>query len=121
MKSRKFAHGYSLVGTVKTHVLLALSFVLAVLLFVSTVCADPVPAVPRIPTSWDWLIYTIEVITGETIAWIIGAELLWRLTTRIMRDRQEEICRSDVYKIMLLAMLLSFFIGLAFWKIFGWI
>lgn len=87
----------------------------------STVYADPVPVVPRKPISWDWLIYTIEVITGETIAWIIGAELLWRMTTRIMRDRQEEICRSDVYKIMLLAMLLSFFIGLAFWRIFGWI
>jgi hypothetical protein len=39
------------------------------------------------------------------------------MTTRIMRDRQEGICRSDVYKIMLL----SFFIGLAFWRIFGWI
>lgn len=81
-------------------------------LIVSPVFADPMP-----PIHPDWFTYAVEVLVGETVAWLIGAELLWRLS----RKRRQEATRSGSYKVMLLAMVISFSIGLLFWKIFGWI
>ena len=82
-------------------------------LIVSPVLADS----PMPPIHPDWFAYTVEALVGETIAWVIGAELLCRLS----RKRKQEISRVESYKIMLLAMIISFSIGLLFWKIFGWI
>jgi hypothetical protein len=88
--------------------------VIAVICFlVFPVFADPAPA----PLHPDWFAYSWEVLVGEAVAWFIGAELLWRLTKR----RKLEVSRSESYKIMLLIMMVSFSIGLLFWKIFGWI
>ena len=95
--------------------LASISFALTavVRLIVSPVFADsPMPPIHSV-----WFAYTVEALVGETVAWLIGAELLWRL----LRKRKQEISRVESYKIMLLAMLISFSIGLLFWKIFGWI
>jgi hypothetical protein len=91
-----------------------LALTAVVRLVVSPVFADPVPMPPIYP---DWFAYTVEALVGETVAWVIGAELLWRLS----KKRKQEISRVESYKIMLLAMIISFSIGLLFWKIFGWI
>jgi hypothetical protein len=40
---------------------------------------------------------------------------------RLSRKAKQGVSRSEVYTIMLLAMVVSFSIGLLFWKIFGWI
>jgi hypothetical protein len=82
-------------------------------LIVSPVFADS----PMPPVHPDWFAYAGEALAGETVAWLIGAELLWRLSMK----RKQEISRVESYKIMLLAMIMSFSIGLLFWKIFGWI
>jgi hypothetical protein len=95
-----------------TSMVLALTAV--VCLIVSPVFGDPAPMPPVYP---DWFAYAVEALASETVAWVIGAELLWRLS----RKRKQEISRVESYKIMLLAMVLSFSIGLLFWKIFGWI
>lgn len=92
---------------------IVLTLTAVVRLIVSPVFADS----PMPPIHPDWFAYTAEALVGETIAWAIGAELLWRLS----RKRKQEISRVDSYKIMLLAMIISFSIGLLFWKIFGWI
>jgi hypothetical protein len=92
-----------------------LALITVVRLVVSPVFADPVPMPPII--HYDWFAYAVEALVGETVAWVIGAEFLWRLS----RNRKPEISRVDIYKIMLLAMIISFSIGLLFRKIFGWI
>jgi hypothetical protein len=79
----------------------------------SSVYADPAPG----PPPFDWIDYSIEVIVSEAVAWMIGAELLLRL----LRGRKQEVTRVEGYMIMLVAMIVSFSIGLLFWKIFGWI
>jgi hypothetical protein len=84
-------------------------------LLLSPVYADPVPYPRSGPV--DWIQFLVEVIISEAVAWIIGAELLWRLS----KKTKQEVSRSGSYKIMLLAMAVSFIIGLLFWKIFGWI
>jgi len=94
-----------------TSIFLALTAV--VRLVVSPVFADS----PMPPIHPDWFAYTVEAVVGETVAWVIGAELLWRLS----KKRKQEISRVGSYKIMLLVMIISFSIGLLFWKIFGWI
>ncbi len=83
-------------------------------LLMSAVYADPVPYIPSGPS---WIELLVEVIVSEAVAWIIGAELLFRLS----KKTKQGVSRSDSYKIMLLAMVVSFSIGLLFWKIFGWI
>jgi hypothetical protein len=101
----------------KTQILRAVSFlILANFLVVFPVCEDIVPPFPS-PLGPKLLVYAVEAIVGETVAWLVGAELLWRLS----RKRKQEVSRSESYKIMLLAMIVSFSIGLLFWKIFGWI
>ena len=75
------------------------------------VFADPAPA----PVRPSWLLYSEEVLIAEAVAWFIGATLLWNL----LKKRQNEISMSETYEIMLLVMIISFFIGLLFWKIFG--
>jgi hypothetical protein len=101
----------------KTQILKAASFlILTFSLVISPVNADIVPPFPS-PPGPSWLTYAVEALVGETAAWLIGAELLWRL----LGKRKQEISRVESYKIMLLAMIISFSIGLLFWKIFGWI
>jgi hypothetical protein len=90
-----------------------LALTAVVRLIVSPVFADS----PMPPIHPDWFAYSVEALVGETVAWVIGADLLWRLS----RKRKVEISRVESYKIMLLAMIISFSIGLLFWKIFGWI
>jgi hypothetical protein len=68
----------------------------------------------------DWLIYVVGVLLAETTAWLIGAEFLWRLTRKALINRSKETSRNDAYKAMLLAMIISFAIGLLFWKMLGW-
>jgi hypothetical protein len=92
--------------------LLVLAFVVVYLL-VFPAFADPVPA----PLQPNWFTYSAEVLVSEAAAWLIGAELLWRLS----RKRKLEVSRSESYKVMLLIMIISFSIGLLFWIIFGWI
>jgi hypothetical protein len=91
-------------------------FVLIVFLIplVSLVYADPSPYPQSGP--FDWVGFSVEVIASEGVAWVIGAELLWRLSNKIKHG----VSRSESYKIMLLVMVVSFSIGLLFWKIFGW-
>jgi hypothetical protein len=90
-----------------------LALTAVVRLIVSPVFVDS----PMPPIHPDWFAYSVEALVGETVAWVIGADLLWRLS----RKRKVEISRVESYKIMLLAMIISFSIGLLFWKIFGWI
>ena len=71
------------------------------------------------PPNVQWLTYVVAVVISETIAGLVGAELLWRLTNKTVRHKQEKASRSDVYKNMLLVMILSFSVGLLFWKMFG--
>ena len=92
---------------------IAFALTAVVRLIVSPVFADS----PMPPIHPDWLAYTAEALVGETVSWVIGAELLWRLS----RKRKQGISRVESYKIMVLAMIISFSIGLLFWKIFGWI
>jgi hypothetical protein len=92
---------------------MVLTLIAVVCLLVSPVFAD----IPMPPIHPDWFAYAVEALVGETVAWFIGAELLWRF----LRKRKHEISRVESYKIMLLAMIISFLIGLLFWKIFGWI
>jgi hypothetical protein len=88
--------------------------VLSVFMFMPPVYADVIPPAPIAP---KWLGYAVEVIVGETAAWLIGAELLWRLS----RKKKQGVTRFESYIIMLVAMIFSFLVGLLFWKIFGWI
>jgi Na+-transporting NADH:ubiquinone oxidoreductase subunit NqrD len=75
---------------------------------------------PPPPPRFNWLDYGIIVLVGEAVAWLIGAEFLWRTTSKTMKDKQE-LSKPRVYSLMLLAMVLSFSIGLLFWKALGWI
>lgn len=101
----------------KTQILRVVSFlILTTFLVASPVNADIVPPFPS-PPGPEWLTYAVEAIVGETVAWLIGSELLWRLS----RKRKQEVSRSESYKIMLLTLIISFSIGLLFWKVFGWI
>ena len=93
--------------------LTVLGLIALVCLIVSPVSADS----PMPPIHPDWFAYAVEVLVGETVAWLIGAELLWRLS----RKRRQEVTRAGSYTVMLLAMIISFLIGLLFWKIFGWV
>jgi hypothetical protein len=72
---------------------------------------------PYVPSGPSWIEFLVEVIVSEAVAWIIGAELLFRLS----KKAKQGISKSNSYGIMLLAMVVSFSIGLLFWKIFGWI
>ena len=100
---------------VKRRIMMLVAFV-SIAFFVvllSPVYADPIPGPYRpLPGPFDWLAFPVEVILSEAVAWIIGAEMLRRLS---------RVSRADSYKIMLLVMVVSFSIGLLFWKIFGWI
>jgi hypothetical protein len=88
-------------------------FFFFVSLVVSPVYADPYP-VSAGPNSF---VFGVEVLVGETVAWLIGAEFLWRLLkARVEHGRAS---RSDAYRIMLVAMVTSFSIGLLIWKAFG--
>jgi len=98
----------------RTLILKTLVSTVSFVLLVSPVYADPVPYIPPGPS---WIEFLVEVIVSEAVAWIIGAELLFRLS----KKEKQGVSRSDSYKIMLLAMVVSFSIGLLFWKIFGWI
>jgi len=111
--SRVWSHSVML--RMKSQILTTLPFlILAIFLVVSPVSADT----PLRPTSSpNWLAYAVEVLVGETLAWLIGAELLFGLA----RKGKQEVTRVEAYKIMLAAMIISFSIGLLFWKIFGWI
>jgi peptidoglycan biosynthesis protein MviN/MurJ (putative lipid II flippase) len=103
--------------TKKTKTLRTASFlILAIFLTASPVYADIVPPFPS-PPGPKWLIYAVEAAVGETVAWLIGAELLWRL----LRKKNQKARRVEIFKIMLVAMIVSFLIGLLFWKILGWI
>ena len=97
----------------RTLILNTLVSIISLVLLLSPVYADPVPYVPQ-PS---WIEFLVEVIVSEAVAWIIGAELFFRLS----RKAKQGVSRSEVYTIMLLAMVVSFSIGLLFWKIFGWI
>lgn len=96
----------------RTMIMRAFISIVFFVLFLSPVYADPVPGPYNQSLPFDWFGFIVEVIISETVAWIIGAEMLWRLSG---------VSRSDSYKIMLLVMVVSFSIGLLFWKIFGWI
>jgi hypothetical protein len=69
---------------------------------------------------FNWFEYGSVVLVGEAIAWLVGAEFLWRMTIRTAKGYQK-LSRTRVYEVMLLAMVLSFLIGLGFWKALGWI
>jgi hypothetical protein len=92
---------------------MVLTLIAVVCLLVFPVFADPAPP----PTHPVWFVYSEEVLCSEVAAWFVGAELLWRL----LRKRKQEVSRSESYKIMLVVMIISFLIGLLFWKIFEWI
>jgi hypothetical protein len=78
-------------------------------LAVSPALADPIPGPGGRP---NWLVYGVEALVAETIAWIVGSELLWRLMKKTMARGAERVSRSNAYRIMLASMLLSFFVGL---------
>jgi hypothetical protein len=99
----------------RTLTLKTLVSIVSFVLLLSPVYADPVPYPQSGPS--DWIVFFVEVIVSESVAWIIGAELLWRLS----KKTKQGVSRSQSCKIMLLAMVVSFSIGLLFWKIFGWI
>jgi len=92
-------------------------FVLNVFLICPSVYAD-VPFTPPHPET-TWFDYALMVLVGEGVAWLIGAEFLWRLLRRTEGGQQSS--RLTVYGVMLLGMVLSFSIGVIFWKAFGWI
>jgi hypothetical protein len=98
----------------RTLILKTLVSIVSFVLLVSPVYADPVPYTPPGPS---WIEFLVEVIVSEVVALVIGAELLFRLS----KKAKQGVSRSDSYKIMLVAMVVSFSIGLLFWKIFGWI
>lgn len=75
---------------------------------------------PHPSPRFNWLDYGIIVFVGEGIAWLIGAECLWRITSKTVGAKQE-LTRPRIFGLMLLAMVLSFLIGLLYWKIIGWI
>jgi hypothetical protein len=97
----------------RTLTLNTLVSIISLVLLLPPVYADPVPYVP----AFDVMGFIVEVIVSEAVAWIIAAELLWRLS----KKTKQGVSRSEVYTIMLVAMVVSFSIGLLFWKIFGWI
>jgi hypothetical protein len=109
----------SLIVNRNIQVLMGFALAFAFCLVVSPVLADPVPY-PGSETP-QWIAYGLEVMFGEAIAWVVGAEFLFRLTRKTMGHKKDEVSRYDVYKIMLLAMLLSFIIGVLLWKIYGWL
>ena len=110
---------HSLITSWRTWILTAFLFlILAIFLVVPHVYADLPPPPPR--PQFNWLYYGIVVLVGEAIAWLIGAEFLWRMIRKTTKDKQE-LSRPRVYRVMLLAMVLSFLIGLVFWKALGWI
>jgi magnesium-transporting ATPase (P-type) len=98
----------------RTMMLKTLVATVSFFLLVSSVYADPIPYTPPGPS---WIEFLVEVIVSEAVAWLVGAELLFRLSKQV----KQGVSRSDSYKIMFLAMVVSFSIGLLFWKIFGWI
>jgi hypothetical protein len=93
----------------------ALILIVAVGLIVPVAYADPVGPPDPNKAFWDSVLYLVEVAVSEFVAWIIGAELLWRLMKRTA-GVQAGVSRSSVYKILLLVMIVSFLIGLLFWK-----
>lgn len=95
----------------------AFSLVLAVFWACPSVYAD-VPFIPQQPVV-NWYDYALMVLVGEGVAWLIGAEVLWRLLRRTEGGQQSS--RLTVYGVMFLGMALSFSVGVAFWKLFGWI
>ena len=100
---------------IKTLALKALVLLVFFVPLLSLAHADPSPYPQSKP--FDWVGFSVEVIASEGVAWVLGAELLWRLSNKIKHG----ISRSESYKIMLLVMVVSFSIGLGFWKIFGWV
>jgi hypothetical protein len=100
-------------------ILKTLASIAAFILLMYPVYADPSPGPwpPQRPTILYFIDYSIEVLVSEVVAWIVGTEVLLRL----LRERKQEVTRVESYKIMLVAMIVSFLIGLLFWKIFGWI
>lgn len=62
------------------------AYVIAVTLVVFPVFADPLPR-PR-PDWANWFAFALEATVGEVAAWLIGAELLWRLVNRAMERKK---------------------------------
>lgn len=93
-----------------------LTFIAVVCLFVSFVFADPLPYIPPQSPNYS-LAYFEEVLFGEGLAWLIGATVLWKLLSR----KKGQITMDMAYGTMLLAMIVSFLVGLLIWKIFGFI
>ena len=99
----------------RTLILETLVSIVSFVLLLCPVYADPVPY-PQSGLS-DWFGFLVEVIVSEVVAWIIGAELLWRLS----KKTKQGVSKPESCKIMLLTMIVSLSTGLLFWKIFGWI
>jgi hypothetical protein len=91
--------------------------ILAIFSVFSPVYADIAPPTTS-PSQLAHLYYHCG--SRETTAWLIGAEFLWRMIKKTDRDKPEP-SRSNVYRIMFLTMILSFLIGVLFWKVFGWV
>jgi hypothetical protein len=98
-------------------ILKTLPLFLIVCLLISPVYADPIPGPPPDKALLESLQFVTEVLLSELVAGLLGAELLLRL----WRRKNKEASRSDSYKIMLVAMTISFLVGLVFWWFYGWI
>ena len=75
----------------------------------SLVYADP------LPFSIDAFsnpIYALVTVVSEAVAWIIGSEILLKLL-----QRNTHPSRKTVYLVMLVAMIISFLIGLLLWSL----
>jgi len=94
-------------------ILSVLSIFLVICLLISPVHADPAPS----PKPNALFQYVTEVLLSELVAWMLGAELLFRL----WRRKNKEASRAVSYKIMLVVMGISFLVGLLFWWSYGWI
>jgi hypothetical protein len=102
---------------IKTRITGIFLLVLSIFLLFPPAYADIAPP-PR--PRFNYLEYGLVVLVGEAMAWLIGAEFLWRMIRKAAGEKQDS-SRTGVYKLMLFAMILSFLTGVLFWKALGWI
>jgi prolipoprotein diacylglyceryltransferase len=75
----------------------------------SMVYADP------IPISIDAFsnpTYALVIVVSEVVAWVIGSEILLKLL-----QRNVKISRKTAYLAMLVAMVISFLLGVLLWSL----
>jgi len=92
-----------------------LAFMILVCQSFSFAYADPIGPTPRSDVR-NWVGYFLVVFFSEIAAWIVGAELLVRLLTKLAKQKETGLSRVSIYSVYLISMLISLLIGLVLWN-----